>query len=354
MRSLNVLGVETVRGFRTVELFEGDLTALEFAVDVLVLSAYAGSYSPVSGSLIESLEVRLGLRVADCAHRPALDLRDALGTWISEELTPPVPFARVLAVEMRGSPRPLGEALDNVFASLMLLSAKGVRTRTIALPLLGAGSQRLDSGHIAQELVSRAKVYLDLAPHTSRLIFVERDTTRAEEVARAIDQALGRHKVNLPQEQLVGALRQDVMHRLQHASTLFAPDCLDIRDEWLRLLQQREIRAADFGVSGRKFVELMLSRLRVPQQKLYERIRALERLGTVAPWICAYMHVLRHLGNETAHNSAMDVSRQPPTIAPADLTAGMFCLERLLDFWQGYSEPSLVVESGPVPDGRSR
>jgi hypothetical protein len=343
MRSLNVLGVETVRGFRTVELFEGDLTALDFSADILVLSAYAGSYAPVSGSLIESLQISLGLRVADLARQPALDLRVALGTWVSRQLDAASPFGRVLAIEMRGTLRPLGEALDNVFASLMLLSAKGVRTHVVALPLLGAGSQRLEPEHIAEQLVSRAKIYLDQAPHTGRLVFVERDPSRAEKVANAMDRVLGRHKVNLPQEQLVAALRQDVLHRLQHASTLFAPDCLEVRDDWLRLLQQKEIRAAEFGVGGRKFVELMLGRLGVPQQKLYERIRALEKLGTVSPWICAYMHVLRHLGNEMAHSSAMDSVRQPPTIAPADLTAGMFCLERLLDFWQAYSSPPAVA-----------
>lgn len=345
MRALNVLGVETVRGFRTVELFEGDLTSAGFRADVLVLSAYAGSYEPVAGTLIASLANSLGVRVRDYAAQPALDLREALGTWVSAELPPAAPFRRLLAVEIRGAPRALSESLDNVFASLMLLPSKGIATRVVALPLLGAGSQRLRAGDIAESLLGRAKKYLDQAPETTKLVFVERDADRAANVAEAMDQALGRQRVTLPHEQLVAALRQDVGHRLQHTATLFEPDCLDVRDDWLRLLQQKEIRAVEFGVCGRKLVELLLSRLKAPPQNiLAERIRLLEKQGTVSPWICGYMHVLRHLGNEGAHtNASAGSSRQPATLAAADLTAGLFCVERLLTFWQGYLPGAAVA-----------
>lgn len=337
MQPLNVLGIETARGFRTIELFHGDITALAFHADVLVVSAYAGSYAPVPGTLIEALETRLGLHVASHARSPELDLRAALGIWVSAKLGASYKFARMLGVEMRGTPHPLGEALDNVFAGLMLLAAKGVPAQTVVLPLLGAGSQRLDPKEMASELVQRGKRYLDQAPTTNRLVFVEIDEDRAQSVADAIDRTLGRYRVNLPHEELVRALRQDVVHMLHASETLFEPDSRALRDDWLVLLQQKEIRAPEFGVNGRKVVELMLGRLGVPQQKLADRIRALEKLGAVAPWICAYMHVLRHLGNEVAHNNATDADRQPAMIAPADLTAGLFCLERLLDFWQAYS-----------------
>ena len=341
MQPLNVLGIETARGFRTVELFHGDITALAFHADVLVVSAYAGSYAPVHGTLIEALQARLGIHVSSHARSPELDLRDALGIWVSAKLDASYKFDRILGVEMRGTPHPLAEALDNVFGGLMLLAAKGVPTQTVVLPLLGAGSQRLNPKEMASELVQRGKHYLDQAPATNRLVFVEIDRHRAQSVADAIDRTLGRHKVNLPHEELVRALRQDVIHKLHESETLFEPDCRAVRDNWLVLLQQKEIRAPEFGVNGRKVVELMLGRLGVPQQRLADRIRSLEKLGTVAPWICGYMNVLRHLGNEVAHSNSTDTDRQPAMIAPADLTAGLFCLERLLDFWQTYSARSL-------------
>lgn len=45
----------------------------------------------------------------------------------------------------------------------------------------------------------------------------------------------------------------------------------------------------------------------------------------VALWLCAYMHVLRQLGNEAAHENASGADRIPAIVAPGDLTPGLFC-----------------------------
>jgi hypothetical protein len=342
MKRLNILGVDTPHGFRTVELFEGDITALEFPVDILVLSAFQGDYSPTPGTILGALQTRCGISIAEHARQPALDLREALSIWVSEVLPEPAPFSRALCVELVGSAMLLEEAVDNVFAGLMLLSAKGVPTGVVVLPILGAGSQGLDPDHIAAELVRRAEAYLQRSPGTAKIVFAEIDPQKARLMSDAIDRVLGRSKVNLPHEQLSAALRQDVAQRLHHADSLFLPDCAQVRDDWLRVLQQAEVRSVELGVNARKLVELMLTRLGVPAQPLYKRIRLLEEGDKVAPWICAYMHVLRHLGNESAHENAVGSTREPPVIAPADLIAGLFCVRRLLDFWIDWTRSSVA------------
>ena len=83
---------------------------------------------------------------------------------------------------------------------------------------------------------------------------------------------------------------------------------------------------------GRKLVELILNSRRVPQQKLYQRIRTLEESKEVAPWICGYMHVLRHLGNDSAHATDSEHTSIPREVAPGDLVTGLFCVLRLVEF----------------------
>ncbi|WP_161794818.1 DUF4145 domain-containing protein [Desulfonatronum thioautotrophicum] len=82
-------------------------------------------------------------------------------------------------------------------------------------------------------------------------------------------------------------------------------------------------------------MELITKKLGANSGQLATRIRDLETKGIVAPWLCGYMHVLRHLGNEAAHENVHGASRVPSVVAPADLIAGLFCVQRqLLDSWE--------------------
>ena len=55
MQPRNTIGIETHWGFRTFELYEGDLTSPEFAADLLVVSAFLGNYAPTTRTLIGAL-----------------------------------------------------------------------------------------------------------------------------------------------------------------------------------------------------------------------------------------------------------------------------------------------------------
>lgn len=330
MRRLNVIGLETRLGYRTVELIEGDITNLERRADVLVLSAFAGGYVPTPGSVMGSLWKRHRISLVELAQRPAIDLRESLCIWLSQVI-PTGPASRLMCVELIGTGERLGELMDNVFACLLLAEAKGIPTGMVAMPLLGTGLQNIDPNEITGLLIPKAKKYLERSYGTSEIQFVEIEENKAALISDAMDKQLGRAKVTLPQEQLVGALRADVRHLLIQSQSLFSGSAIRLYNDWIRLLDEPMVRSADFGVAARKLVELLLSDLEVPQQPLYKRIRALEERSTVAPWICGYMHVIRHLGNESAHEVTAG-ERRPSVVAPSDLTAGLFCVRRLLEF----------------------
>lgn len=338
MQQLNVVGLETRFGFRTIELFRGDITDLDPRADVLVVSAFAGGYSPNTGSVFGALHSRHAIDARSLSEDPALDLRNALGIWLTRVL-PTGPAKRILCVHLVGGEIELGEALDNVFAALHLFAAKGVPTELVVLPMLGAGHQKLKPDVIAREIVPRAQRYLESAIATTVLRFVEIDSEKARLLSDALDDTLGRLRVTLPQETLTAALLADVRSKLTAANSLFSNQGRALRLEWIRLLQQEQIRSVEFGVLARKLVELILTKRGVAQQNLYRRIHAYEETRTVAPWICGYMHVLRHLGNESAHENSTQLKRIPSSVGPLDLAAGLYCVERLLDFWIA-SEPT--------------
>src|SRR5688572_5342105 len=89
-----------------IQLFHGDLSAIpkEYAVDVLVVSAFPDSYSPNWGTLFESL-YRRGLDMQLVARGKEADERESLGCWLSRELPAKTRnsfhFKRVLCFEPR-------------------------------------------------------------------------------------------------------------------------------------------------------------------------------------------------------------------------------------------------------------
>lgn len=336
MDPLNILGVDTPRGYRTFELFCGDITALEGKVDVLVVSSFAGSYSPTPGTLPGALFERLGIDLRQLAQRPALDMRIPLGTWLSEPLAAG-PFGRILCVEIVGGRVPAREAITNVFVSLSLLEAKGWELGSVALPLLGTGAQGLSPELVIEAILRDGARFLDRSVGVQRITFVERDRELAQSLAGAMDAVLGRVRSYLPQSDLSNAVRQDIQNKLLTVKTLFQGNADEVRSSWLALLQAAPVRSVELGVLSRKLVELMLDRLACqPGAQLWRRIAALEQEG-VAPWVCGYMHVLRHMGNESAHENR-NGQRQPPAVDERDLTLALFCVERLLDYWIQYRD----------------
>lgn len=335
MEQLNVVGFETPFGFRTIELNCGDITQLEPRASVLVVSAYAGSYHPVPGTVFEALLRTHMIDANALSCEPAIDLRSALGVWLSGPMDTG-PASRILCVHMQGHSHGASEALENAFAALMLIEAKGINTNYLALPMLGAGQLGLDPDILGSNLVTHAKRYLSRSVATKLVRFVEIDEVKARLISDAMDRTLGRVRVSLPQKEVTTALLQDILNKLSNSSDLFKGDAAALRGDWIRMLQQPRIRAFEFGVLARKLVELLLTRLDVPQKNLAGRIRMLETQSFVAPWICGYMHLLRHLGNESAHARIDEPVRVPPAVGVSDLTAGLYCVERLLEFWQSH------------------
>jgi hypothetical protein len=66
---------ETLYGYRTFELWEGDVTNPGFPVDVLIVSHVSpGDYTPSPTSAVGALEFNHGVRLGRLANDPEYDL----------------------------------------------------------------------------------------------------------------------------------------------------------------------------------------------------------------------------------------------------------------------------------------
>ena len=205
----------------------------------------------------------------------------------------------------------------------------------MALPIIGAGNQRLDPENILRNLIPAAKEFFDRSQKVESLYFVEINEKYASICSKIMDEILVRHQILIPHSQLLTSITGDVTNKIFEASDLFEPEYTQLRDDWLRLCHSKEVHFFELGVLSRKLVEILIKKFGVTSSNLYGAIDKLRRTGMVAPWICGYMNILRQIGNEQAH-SGDPVSRIPPFVEEDDLALTLMCVQSLLEFWIEY------------------
>jgi hypothetical protein len=142
---LSEITLKTAQEDKTIQLLHGDLSAIpkKHATDILVISAYPGSYEPLQHTFMEALNNK-GISVAKMAADKEIDLRDQLNCWLSKPLDPvqqeEFNFKRILCFEP-----PVSNAIDvsvvgNIFRCINTF-AFDIDNKIISLPLLASGTQ---------------------------------------------------------------------------------------------------------------------------------------------------------------------------------------------------------------------
>lgn len=166
MRLLDSLTISPGPPPRTIELCQGDLADLrpDEAVDVLVVSAFPGSYAPLPSTLIGALD-RHGVSVEDLSSDKAIDLRQTHSCWISHPLKdrpPGIEFDRLLCFEPfhRGEP---AEVVGDIFRGLVALVTDRTRpVRSVAMPLVSCGQVGERVGTMFTALMNAAVQWMAL------------------------------------------------------------------------------------------------------------------------------------------------------------------------------------------------
>ena len=338
MERLNSIDIDTQWGVRSFELWYGDVTNLDFTVDLLVISAVGSDFSPLSGTVIGALSNRLGISVERLSTEPELEFIQPLGhLWVSK-IVDPNRIGRIMCVEIPYGGINASQIVQQAFCSLPMLEARGLLLKTICLPVLGTGGHGLITEGVLRPILDGAQWALRVLKLANRICFVEINLERANKMSDAMDDVLGRVKVTVAKGVLVEAIRTEIRDQLER---------LDATDnqagkivERLRKAISDGSRSADVGMAGRLLREYVVAQVLSPEdiKKMtpFETMQGL-RKKLIAEWVICYLSLLHAFGNETAHHKTQNT--YPPEIDGDDLAACLFAIQRVLDFWFGWRSP---------------
>ena len=341
---LNAFDVDPGAAERTVELRHGELFALGLQADLLVVSAWAGNYEAVPGTLVERLFSACGLELGRLPRQ--LDLSGtAVGAWITPALSDlnlprqwpggsSTRFRRLAVIE---SPMHHPETdqswpvFRQLFSLLALLPLQDIHCPVVALPLLSAGNQGIAPARLFPDLLERCRDGFRHVPDLERLIVFDRQRQALDDLAAEIDTELGR----FPSERQLLALNEPgllppgLLQSLKHFARIHPQlDTSCDLAELEYLLNGMETTAVALGFHGRRLVEqLVKQQLGWTPGTLFEGIQALSRQG-LNPWIVSCLHQVRIFGNWMGHPSPPGQRR---SVAPVDVSAMLMALQRVLE-----------------------
>lgn len=343
---LNLLEIATPLGWRTIKLVEGDITHPDPASkpDILVVSSFKGSYRPVEKTVIGQLYKNHDLSVEALAEAPVFQVgaRDA---WLSKELEVSLPFRRIACVEMlkegndsSGLAQDVVRAVRSLFGLLAVAEINSVEVRTVALPILGTGEQRLGLDVVLPLIVETiSKLLMNLNGVETVLLYVNRDGERASSI---LNQCLRRSDAELLRIDRSDRRVALVRNKIQRILSFDRPRGRVAFGELADLLAREDSSFVTVaGVSRRVVEALMLEFLNFAGEEVCgELIRNIEALSKlkVAPWVLSYLHMLRIFGNEAVHEKPHD--RRPSMVNQGDFGALLVCLDQVLEWWVDWLE----------------
>jgi hypothetical protein len=334
---LNQLDIDTRWGYRTFELWHGDITKLKFPIDLLLIAQPGRS---PDYSLHRSLKSELGISVPDLKETQELDFVQPLGVWVSRR-TGCEKIKRIMCMEiMPDSTAP--KKIRDAFLIFPVLNARGIELETICLPILGAGGIGLKADDVVRPILDGSYWAFTNIEQTSRICFVDIAHEKALKMSKAMDDVLGRVQLSIAKGEDADRLRTVILNAIDKA-TAIDPGINKIASD-IRAAIKPEGRSVQVGNAGRQLSEYILKQiLPTPaKQSLFDRIEGAVAVSAVdqidnlkaspaATWMNGYFHLLRLFGNEASHHEKSE--RIPPAIQDKDLISVMLAIERVLAFW---------------------
>ncbi|HTL10629.1 MAG TPA: toll/interleukin-1 receptor domain-containing protein [Chitinophagaceae bacterium] len=186
MQLLDEIIIQRTKGqTASIQLLQGSLTEIPaaHASDILVISAYPGSYVPVPHSLIAGL-YNNGIDVAAMAKHKEIDLREQLGCWLSAPLSKEQQerfhFRRILCYEPALRDNAQDTLVGNIFRCINTF-AFNETNNVIAMPVLATGRQRVPMGKMLPAILDAGIFWLESGlPLTCMKLVLYSDAQTAE------------------------------------------------------------------------------------------------------------------------------------------------------------------------------
>lgn len=352
---LNTVSVETPNGFRTFNLFQGDLC--DSNAELLVVSTHANPLAGMDGMVMKSMEERLNVDFSTL--RPLLLLRDAAGSYLVDSggilgscrvLLVRIPGANTIMRQGEEPIRVYKDILWTVFGSLAALEMDEEipHLKSMALPLLG-GMREYEIPNIMETLLHQALGWLKASRFMEKVDFYVFEEDHVTEWEDAMNRALGRRVVNLASNAALEGLQQELRAQIERSKGLDQDALQKILLPVEEYLKSDSVYFHSVAMAARQTVEHMVQNIRdmheLPCQKdLFHEIKLLYDKDIIAPWIVNHFHCLRILGNEGVHAKG-SVLYRPKELQEADLMALLCSLLRVLMFWEEWSRSEGAIEA---------
>ncbi len=147
MKLLSQIIVHRQQKDATIQLLQGDLTAIpaEHAADILIVSAFPGSYEPYSKTLMAALYQK-GIFIGEMAKNKEIDLRSQLGCWlskpVSDEQQKQFNFKQILCFEPGAEVHEDKAVVGNIFRCINTFAFEQ-QNNVIAMPVVASGNQKV-------------------------------------------------------------------------------------------------------------------------------------------------------------------------------------------------------------------
>lgn len=191
LKELDRIDVAVNGKTRSIVLAQGNLARLDAAqrVDLLVISAFPGDYTPTRTSTVGQL-ARNGVSVAELASMKAMDLRAESGAWLSRPVEASG-FDRLVCFEpqtLGAPPVVVGELFRALFPFLESLGGDESRDHSVAMPLLATGDAGWSDSQMMAPLLEAATRWLQLGLPISTLYIVAHNAPKAADMKAAFSE----------------------------------------------------------------------------------------------------------------------------------------------------------------------
>lgn len=347
---------ESMHGLKSIELWCADLTDFPQLIDVLVVSAYKNNYVPVEKSLIGALLNKKEIDVSRLAENPEIDLRNSQNVWLSRELdVEKYHIRRIACVELTNidnrsiSLTDIQRTMTSLFGMFAAAQYENIPLEVIAMPVLGAGIQKVSIKDTLRVLVTEGKRGLENIRDISKLLVVDRDLKKMTAMSAAMSEYLGRTALEiayLPLDDYIKQLVNNVVKDLSRIIILCQQEDnkvvnYNIMFDLLNKLKHIETcKGFELSVQCRRILEVICcdlaknSKVKIRNMPNYlaGKIDVLADTYEMAEWIKSYFHLLRILGNTSAHDSRNRKKPEVPEIN--DLRILVHCLAIVIAYWK--------------------
>jgi len=340
MSFINSIDIDTKSGYRSFELHHGDITQLGFPVEGIVVSAFSGGYIPVPGTILGSLHEK-GLSVKSLFDKMKFDYRNPFGVWVADTESEAIGFDFLFCLEIKGTEFTIQEAIRNLFTVLTIAELKGLEIKTLALPLLGTGNQKIDPTDVVEDLIQMSLDFLKYSRHLEKIIYVAFDEEKANLLHSEMNRILGRSQVIIPRGEGIEKLKLSIKYEIGKIRALGIEN--DAFRNILDAFKREDSSAYEFGSTSRKVLEFIIDSLIKPElnTSLFKKIGILNQ-SKIAKWYIQYFHMVREFGNVNVHHQ--NNAQVPSEMELEDVELGLYALLRVLNFFRKSKKGELRID----------